>query len=184
MKRIFLATGILMVAATTFANTNIDRKSKMEKREERKEHRMERRVENKFEVNNLTKNQFETDFPGARNISYSRINDFDKISFNTKRRALTAYYDYNSELVGTTQAKTFADLPENAQKDIRKKYSDYNITGVIEYRDNEDNSTNMILYNLPLEDSDNYFVELNNGQKSLVLKVDLPGYVSFFKEIQ
>jgi hypothetical protein len=41
----------------------------------------------------------------------------------------------------------------------------------------------MILYGNEFEDEDNYFVEMTNGRKTIVLQVNMEGNVSFFKDI-
>ena len=96
---------------------------------------------------------------------------------------MIAYYDDQSNLVGTTKVVSFASLPKNAQHEINRKYKDYKVGAVIFYDDNENNDTNMILYGMEFEDSDNYFVELNSAKKNLVLKINPEGAVSFFKNI-
>jgi hypothetical protein len=192
MKKIFLATGIMMVAATTFAHDNIDRRARKEartekrevRREAREERNMARKAENQIEVSNLTKEQFATDYPDARNVHYKKTNNYDEVFFTSGRKALRAYYDYDNKLVGTTQTKSFTDLPENAQKEILKKYAGYSIADVVLFRDNEDNNMDMILYDMPFDDADSYFVELKNDNKAIALRVDMPGYVYFFKDIK
>ena len=78
MKKIFLAAGIMLIAATvTFAhNNNIGRKerkeARIEKRETRKEHRREHRAENRNEVSDLTRSQFPIDFPDAKNVRFEK----------------------------------------------------------------------------------------------------------------
>ena len=61
-------------------------------------------------------------------------------------KELNAFYDFNSDLIGTTQEVTFADLPPRGQKDIEKEYKDYEIQKVVFYNDNEPVETNMFLY--------------------------------------
>ena len=186
MKKIFLAATIIFTAATvTFAQNNSNAKQvKMERTELRKEVRKEHRLENRSEVSDLTKTQFAIDFPGATNVHFGKTSEFDVVSFTSGKRMLRAYYDYEQELVGTTQEKTFADLPENAQKEIHKKYAGYSVDGVIKFDDNQSNETDMIMYGTSFDDADNYFVELKNDSKAIIVKVDLSGEVSFFKDMK
>ena len=184
MKKIFLVAGILLTTAVTFAQNNNDAKQvKMEGSDTKKELRKEHRAESRNEVSYFTRRHFAKDFPGAKNVRFETTNDFDKVSFLSGKKNLTAYYDYRNKLVGTTQKKTFADLPEKAQKEILKKYEDYTIAGIIKFDDNEDNDTDMILYGTSFDDADNYFVELKKDDKAIVVKVDLAGYVSYFSEM-
>jgi hypothetical protein len=189
MKKIFLAAGFLLMAATvTFANGHIDRKERkelrMERREVRKEYRTVRRAEDLIEVSDLTKRQFAQDFSDAKDVYFIKTKNFDEVSFMMDKKRLRAFYDIDSKLVGTTQNKSFADLPENARKKILEKYAGYTIDRVIKFDDNENNDMDMILYGNTFDDADNYFVELKKDNKAVVVKVDLAGYVSFFTDMK
>jgi hypothetical protein len=74
-------------------------------------------------------------------------------------------------------------MPDNARKCIEKHYSDYTTQSVILFDDNEYNSSDMILYGNAFEDADNYFVELSNNNRKIVLQVNMEGLVTFFKDI-
>jgi|SoiMethySBSTD1v2_1073268.scaffolds.fasta_scaffold05344_11 hypothetical protein len=186
MKKIFFATTILILGATvTFAHdTSKSKLGKEENREIRKEHRKARRAENRNEVGIVTINQFAMDFPHAKNVQYQKDKEFDVVYFtNDDNEQMKAYYDFMGQLEGTSQAKTFSDLPENGQKRILKEYPGYTIEHVIRYDDNEANEINAILYGIAF-DADNYFVELKAMDKSIVVKVDDAGYVSPFADIK
>lgn len=178
MKRIFFAaTALLMSANIAFAHTTDDSKrTKAERKELRKESRSE--------VSNFTKTQFYEDFPGATDIRFEKTSYFDEASFTLGGDRLRAYYDIKSNLVGTTQEKSFTDLPENAQRSIQKKYGDYKVGRVFRYDDNESNDTDMTMFDMAFDDADNYFVELSKSSDIIVVKVDMAGNVSFFKTIR
>ena len=160
MKKIFLAAGISLVTATvTFAQDNNDRDN--------------------TSVSPVVKSQFSTDFPNAMNIDFESKKNFNEVSFMQDNEKISAYYDYNDQLIGTVEKKAFSDLPGDAQKEILKKYSDYTIAGVVKFNDNESDHLEMILYGTPLHDEDNYFVELKNDSSAIVVKVDLSGGVEF-----
>ncbi|MCW3089803.1 MAG: hypothetical protein JWP81_872 [Ferruginibacter sp.] len=189
MKKIFFTAGIIMMAVTvTFAHSDMNRKdpkeSRNEKREARKEHRMVRRAEYRNEVSDFTKKQFAIDFVDATNVHYVKTKDFEEMTFMEGKKKLRAYYDNTSNLVGTTWKKDFVDLPENAQKEILKKYAGYTINRVIEFNDNESNDADMILYGTAFADANNYFAELKNDNKAIVVRVDLAGEVSFFANMK
>jgi hypothetical protein len=97
---------------------------------------------------------------------------------------MKAYYDAEAKLVGTTTQKTFADLPVVAQKEINKKYKGYRTGDVIFFDDNEKNETDMIMYHMQFDDADNYFVDMKKDAKEIILKVDMGGSVSFFKQLK
>jgi len=160
MKKIFLAAGISIVTATVaFAQDNNDRDNTA--------------------VNPIIRNQFTTDFPNATNVDFESKKNFDEVSFTQDKEKITAYYDYNDQLIGTVEKKAFSDLPIDAQKEILKKYSDYAITDVVKFNDNESDHMEMILYGTSLHDEDNYFVELRNDSNAIVVKVDLSGGIDF-----
>lgn len=189
MKKFFLATGIMLAGATvTFAHGNglfrHHKEARMERKEARKELRRERRLENREEVSNLTKNRFAIDFPKAKNVRFVKTNNFDEVLFTSGKKRLKAYYDYDNELVGTTQSNAFADLPQHAQKEILNNYPGYTAREVIKFDDNESNETDMMMYGASFADQDNYFVDLQSGNKDVIVKVDLGGNVSFFKEMK
>ena len=79
--------------------------------------------------------------------------------------------------------KTFADLPKKAQKRIRSEYKNYKIGPVAFFKDNEANDSDMILWNTAFDDADNYFVELKNPQRDIILQVKPEGEISFFKQL-
>jgi hypothetical protein len=185
MKKIFLVAGILLTTtAVTFAQNNNDAKQvKMEGSDTKKELRKEHRSEGRNDVNYFTRNYFANDFPGAKNVRFETTNAFDEVSFLSGKKNLTAYYDSRNQLVGTTQNKSFADLPGKAQKEILKKYGDYTIAGIIRYDDNDDNDVDMVLHGISFADMDNYFVALKKDDKEIVVEVDVAGYVSYFAEM-
>lgn len=182
MKRTLITAGVLLMSAmTTFAHNtpgnNEDKKS-------RKEARKEARKESKAEVSDFTKDQFYQDFPTATNIRYERTNLFDEVAFTKDGHKERAYYDIHNQLVGTTERKAFADIPENAQREIQKKYKDYKIDRVLEYDDNEVNDTDMTMFDTAFDGADNYFVVLRKSSELLIVKVDMAGNVSFFKSMK
>ncbi|MCF6406974.1 hypothetical protein L3C95_29005 [Chitinophaga filiformis] len=178
MKKIFFAAGVLLMSVNiTFAHTQGEgKKTKAERKEIRRE--------NNADVSIFTKNQFYQDFPTATNIRYEKTNYFEEVSFTMDQKDMRAYYDIHSNLVGTTETKTLADLPENAQRTLQKKYGDYKVERAFLYDDNEANETDMTLFDMAFDDADNYFVELRKNSEVLIVKVDMAGNVSFFKSIK
>ena len=182
MKKVFLAVTVMLTAATvTLAHTSADRR---ERKEERAERREMRRDENSTKVSYFTRNNFAKDFPDAKNVQYVKTKNFDEVLFTSGKDNLIAYYDKETHLVGTTQKLVFSDLPENAQKEIHKKYSEYGIAEVMKFDDNETNDTDMILYGTAFDDADNYFVELKKDRKDIIVKISGYGYLSFFKVLK
>jgi len=181
MKKIFLVTGIVVVTAftTAFAQYNIDDNNAKVGPET-----------NQDAVSEFVRNQFTSDFPNASIISFENTKDFNKVNFNKDGHQITAYYDYNNQLVGSTIKVSFNDLPAVAQIKILDKYRDYKVTDVLKFNVNSDNEsyynndTDMTLYGNPIDKSSNYFVELKGENNAIVLEVDLSGEVSFFTAIR
>lgn len=154
--------------------------TKKEKREERKALRKLEGPQASYQ----SKEQFEQDFDKATDVHWKRTKYFDEATFVQDGQKMIAFYDYKNDLVGTTQTKSFTDLPAVAQQFINKKYKDAHVEKVILFDDNEINETDMLLYNHQFDDEDNYFVELQQGTKEIVLQVDMSGEVSFFTTMQ
>jgi len=134
-------------------------------------------------VSDRSKNAFITIFGNVPNVNWKRSNNFDEATFTKDGKKMTSFFDFDSNLVGTTSVKTFADLPLAAQKEVKLKYKDYQIGPVILFDDNEANDTDMILYDTQFDDADNYFVELSKDNSKTILRVNTDGAVFFFKKI-
>ncbi|HXB28398.1 MAG TPA: hypothetical protein VNW49_01205 [Puia sp.] len=181
MKKYFLVTGILIASTitATYAQYSMDDNIVKEGKEKNQEG-----------VSESTKNQFVSDFPNATDIHFEKTKGFDKVIFEQNDREMTAYYDYNNQLVGTISKGSFHDLPTNAQVKILDKYPGYSIEEVLHFKVNSnnesyaDNNTDLTLYGNSFEKSSDYFVELKNDNKAIVLEVDLSGEVSFFTTIR
>ncbi|WP_320052607.1 hypothetical protein [uncultured Acetobacteroides sp.] len=135
-------------------------------------------------VSEQTKSQFNVDFGNLSDVKWERTKDFDKATFTKDGQIMTAYYDIDAQLVGTTSPKMFADLPAKSQKKINTKYKDYTIGQVIYFDENENYDPDyMVLYNTPFEHLDHYFVELSKDSKRIILIVTKEGDVSIFREL-
>jgi hypothetical protein len=160
MKKIFFAAGILLVTASiTFGQDNNN--------------------SGNAEVSSLLKGQFATDFPDARDAHFVSEKNFDEVSFTQHKEKISAYYDETNQLVGTIQKKDFGDLPDHAKKEILKNYAGYTVTDIIKFDDNESEGEERILYGTSFDNGENYFVELKNDSRAIVVKVDLSGGVDF-----
>jgi hypothetical protein len=189
MKNVIVIGSVLLFTATTsfaqdelaYNDANHFTSHKLSKAQ--KEETRAMRKEKVFSTPNYTTEQnFERDFPDATNVSWRRAG-FEEAIFTVNGKEMKAFYDYNHELIGTTSVANYIDLPAAAQKFIEKHYSDYTTQSVILFDDNEYNSSDMMLYGNPFEDADNYFVELKNNNKTIVLQVNMEGLVTFFKDL-
>jgi hypothetical protein len=192
MKKVLITTGILMVTAVTatYAQFNIDDdnandvKSTITKT--MTEIQKEGAETNQNVVSAFTVNQFASDFPDVSNIHFERTTVYDEVTYMQKGSNSTAYYDDNSELIGTVRNRSIQDLPADAQKEIADRYPNFTIVKVVQFNaniDNDiyiDNNADFPYYGDSSENSSNYFVELENDKKAIVLKVGLSGEVIFF----
>lgn len=155
-------------------------------KEARKEQKAERKELRKLEGTNVdprAKSSFMTDFGNLPNVTWKRLGTFDEVRFTKDGKPMTAFYDSDGRLVGTTSPSTFAALPAPAQTEIKNKYKDYTVGQVVFYDDNEINETDMVMYGIQFDDADNYFIEMSKGTNKIVLRVNPGGTVFFFKQL-
>jgi hypothetical protein len=159
MKKILLAAGALLIPAMAiFAQDN-------------------RGYANQADPS-LT-SQFAADFPDAKDVHFEQVRGLTEVAFSQDREEKIAYYRDGDQLVGTIRKGSFSGLPGNAQKEIQQKYPGYTIVNVVKFDDNESELTEMIQDGISMDDADNYFVELKNDSKAIVVKVDLSGGVDY-----
>jgi len=186
MKKLAILSGTFLVIVAV-AQGQTQKADKEKVNETKKEVKTERVALRKLEgtkVGVLAKNNFSKDFSDAKNVQSKRVDTFDEFQFiNKDGQEMKAYYDYEGNLVGTTQKKAFADIPVKGQEEIKTKYKDYTIGDVIFFDDNEFNDTDMILWGLQFDDRDLYFVELTKGTGKIIVQVDAEARVSFFKKL-
>jgi hypothetical protein len=168
------------IAASLKSEIKTDKEEMANINKEKKGQRKELRKLKGNEVSYQAKQEFISDFGNIPVASWERLDNFDEADFIKDGQAMSAFYDEDAKLVGTTTNKTFGDLPEKAQKYISEKYRDYSVDGIILFDDNEQNGTDMILYNLQFEDVDSYFVELKKDNKKIVVQVREDGDVSYY----
>jgi hypothetical protein len=186
MKKLaILSITFLFVFALVQGQPQKQEKEKL--KETKKEVKAQRVALRKLEgsvVDQRAKDNFLNEFSDAKEVTWKRVDTFDEASFTNKDgQKMKAFYDYNGKLVGTTIHKTFADVPEKGQKEIKKGYKDYTIGQVVFFDDNEANETDMRLYDTQFDDEDNYFVEMIKGPKRIILQVKSNGEVFYFKEL-
>ena len=174
----FITSAIIAALAVTGAQAQTLAK------EVRKEHRAEKHAAARQEVSSRSKDSFYADFGQVADAKWVRGPQFDEVTFTKDGQKQTAYYDSHFILVGTTADKKFADIPAKAQKEIEKQFKNYAIGAVVEYKDNENNDTNMLLYGTQFDDADHYFVTVSKGKEADVLMVKTDGQISFFSTLR
>jgi hypothetical protein len=181
MKKLaVLSVTILFVAFV------IQTQAQVKEKESKNVNKIERKALKKLEKGNVSqqaKNKFYVDFGNLPDVQWTRSENFDEATFTKDGQKMTAFYDIDANLVGTTMHKTFSDLPVKGQNEIKAKYKAYTPGTIILFDDNEANDTDMLLYGIQFDDADNYFVELANGPEKIVVQVSPQGFVSFFKKL-
>jgi hypothetical protein len=177
MKKVVVASMAILLAIAVFPSN-----AQTPPKEIKSERKALRKLEG-AKVSEIAKSHFSSDFRNVSNPSWKRSVQFDEVTFIKDGQEMTAFYDYDANLVGTTTHKTFKDLPANGQKEIQDRYKYYTIGPVILFDDNEANETDMILWGNQFEDQDNYFVELANAKNKVILEVSTLGNVSLFKQL-
>lgn len=148
--------------------------------------RIARKELRKLEGNEVSYNSiqaFEKTFSHIKPSSSERLDNFDEFNFIENGKKISAFFDADFNLVGTTQIKSFTDLPAKSRALIAEKYKGFSPSNVLYLDNNELNSTHMILYNYEFEPADSYFVEMSNGFKTIVLQVKKDGKVNYFTRI-
>lgn len=135
------------------------------------------------EVSINAKNAFAEQFGNIPNVQWKRIMNFDVVAFTKDSKEMKAYFDSDAKLVGTTQKKTFEDLPVKGQQEIKSKYKDYTPGQIVKFDDNELNDTDMVLYSTQFAAVDTYFVELTKNSDKIVVQVLMDGKITLFKKI-
>jgi hypothetical protein len=189
MKNVLIIGSVLVFTATTAfsqevisLNEPISFTGHKVSKEQREENRTIRREKAATTPNYTTDQHFQNDFPNATNVSWKRAG-FEEATFTLDNKEMKAFYDYNHDLIGTTTTVDYSTLPIAARKFIEKHYSDYTLQQVIMFDDNEYNESDMVLYGNPFDDADNYFIELSNNNKTIVLQSNMEGMVTYFKDI-
>lgn len=143
----------------------------------------EKVAENFNDVNDFVKNQFAMDFPKAQKVSYRNEKPYPAVYFTMNGKHYKAFYNFDNRLIGTIRNVMVKDLPASAVKRVHKDYPDYTVTKVILFHDYKPNSDGMWLNNSAFQDKRDYFVKMKGQDKSVVLKVDREGDVSFFRTL-
>jgi hypothetical protein len=185
----FLALSFTQLIAQEASNESTTTNVKSEKSEliaskkEAKKEKSEMRKLSGITIPQLTRDAFYSDFGNVPDAKWNRAVYFDEAVFTKDGKEMKAYYDFNNKLVGTTMMKSFNDVPIKAQNEIKTKYKDYAIKQVVYFDDNELNESDMLLWETPFDDEDNYFVVLSKESNNIILKVNLRGDVVFFTKM-
>ena len=81
---------------------------------------------------------------------------------------MTAFYNWQNELIATTQIVDVTELPAKAIGNLVKYFPDNKMGEIVRYKNNETV----------------YFVNLTNEKEDFIVKVDGSNNVSYFKRLK
>ena len=124
---------------------------------------------NKLEnVNEQVISSFEKDFAAAQDVIWEKSKDVSKATFKLNDQVMFAYYAEDGGLLAVIRNLVSSQLPINLLSDLKKNYSNYWISDLFEMA--ADNSTS-------------YYVTVQNGDQTIVLKsYGSTGWETFKKE--
>jgi hypothetical protein len=110
---------------------------------------------------------FRLRFGNASNVSWTVKTDFTQVDFDLNGKRVSAFYDFEGELIGTAQKISLEELPVNAKRNFAKKYGAATVLEAIKFE-------------TPTEAA--YFISAESENKSEIIKVSESGAVSVFKK--
>ncbi len=189
MKKLIIISlsGLLTIAVIPLQARGVEKIGNAKAREIKKEKKKSNSISSVSEVSSrvgtLSKDTFLSDFGKVSELSWYKSPNFDEATFFKNGKRMTAYFDDNSDLVGTTTPKTFSDLPKGSQKKIKQDYKNYQIGPVIYFKDDQMNNLGLMRYAYQFTSANNYFVELAKNKHKIILRVNPEGYVYYFMNI-
>lgn len=117
-------------------------------------------------VNNVVLNAFNSEFAGAKEVSWTAGNGFFKASFVYNEQHVTAFYSVTGDMLGLARNISSLELPLNLQASLKKDYADRWITELFELSNEEGTH-----YYITLEQADSKVtLKSTNGSKWSVYK--------------
>jgi hypothetical protein len=187
MKKSIILSGTFLLALTLFSmlpQTSVA--GGKATNEEKIELKLERKALREAALNNVSmasKNSFYEEYGDVKDVVWQKTQNFDEATFTLNGQKMTAYFNADAFLVGTTSARSFDELPGKSQSKIKSLYPDYKIARVFYFDNQSADASELLIDGMPLNDEDNYFVELKKDSHKIILKVDPLGETSFFKQI-
>lgn len=133
-------------------------------------------------VSSSTIRKFNQDFGALSNVVWEKSKSLSKAAFILNGCRMTAYYNSNAKLVGTTSSKSVADMPDLAQSKLKSMYKDYSIVSVVLF-DNDGTNKAEILKNGRVFQNGNFLVSLAKGSKTIIVRLEVVGETYYFNQI-
>lgn len=119
-------------------------------------------------VNAAVLKSFTREFADAENVNWTAGKSSYKASFVLNNQHVTAYYNFDGELMGLTRNISSLDLPLGLQTNLKKNYNQYWISDLFEVSNQE---------------GTNYYITLEKANETLVLEADAQGKWNVYKRI-
>jgi hypothetical protein len=98
---------------------------------------------------------FNTEFTAAKDVEWTVAENYVMARFQYNDKYVSAYYSPEGELLGLSRNITTADLPLNLQTNLKKEYSGYWVSDLMEVSKTEETV---------------YYVTLENADTKVVLR--------------
>jgi len=121
-------------------------------------------------------NKFSTQFPDAKNITWTVNNGFQRADFELEGVQSSAFYDLSGDFVAITEEITAKAVPAATLKEINTKFNGYTVDHMIVLQNNTE-------FN-PDAEATVYFADLKNGQKEALVRIDADGHIELYKEVK
>lgn len=109
----------------------------------------------KENVNEQVISAFKKDFGTAQDVSWEKTKEISKATFKLNDQVMFAYYAEGGNLLAVIRNIVSSQLPINLLSDLKKNYSGYWISD---------------LFEMASDDTTSYYVTVENGDQSIVLK--------------
>lgn len=107
------------------------------------------------EVSKKVLNAFKTEFATAQEVTWSAGANYYRAAFVFNGQHVSAFFNNDGELLGINRYISLLNLPMNLQASLKRSYSEYWITDLLEVTKSE---------------STGYYITLENADTRIVLK--------------
>ena len=111
---------------------------------------------------------FNKSFKNATEVKWSTVNSYYKADFTFNGQQVSAFFDTEGKLIAVARHLLSTSLPVTLQADLKKDYENYWISDLFEINDDLGTS---------------YFVTLQNGDVTLMLKASSGGSWTEYRKI-
>jgi hypothetical protein len=122
---------------------------------------------NETKVNTTVLSAFNSEFAGAKEITWTSGTGFYKASFLYNSQHVAAFYSFDGEMLGMARNISSLDLPMNLQSSLKKEYGGRWISDLFEFSN---------------EEGTHYYITLEQADSKIVLKSDNGSQWSVYKK--